>query len=185
MISKMTRRVKGGFTLIELMIVVAIIGILAAVAIPAFMKYMRKAKTAEAVQQIKKLYDGARTYFADESNARGSTVSIPKQFPNGTVGPTPALGTCCASAGDKCNINAVLWNSDVWSGLKFSMDDPHYYSYTYIGVGTEQNSAFTARANGDLDCDATFSTFEMVGSVNAADNSITGSAGFFKQNELD
>ena len=49
--------------LIEAMIVVAILGTLAAVAIPAFMRYMRKSKTTEAMQGIKKIYDGARTYY--------------------------------------------------------------------------------------------------------------------------
>ena len=189
MIARIRNRIEKGFTLIELMVVVAIIGILAAVAIPAFMKNARKAKTAEAVTNVKKLYDGARSYYEEEMNSRASIVPIAKQFPIGSV-VNPTGNACCGQAGDKCDpavaAEATGWKdaAGVWNAVKFSMDDPHYYWYTYVGSGTAKAAKFSARANGNLNCDAAYSTFELVGSVNT-DGAVTGQAGIFRNKELE
>lgn len=54
---------RGGFTLIELMIVVVIIGILAALAIPKFMKVTGKAKVSEAKTILKEIFTLEKAYF--------------------------------------------------------------------------------------------------------------------------
>ena len=54
-----------GFTLIELMIVVAIIGVLSAIAVPNFQKYQAKSKTSEAKLQLSAAYIAEESFFGD------------------------------------------------------------------------------------------------------------------------
>ena len=66
MLSKLNaKKDQKGFTLIELMIVIAIIGILAAIAIPQFSSYRKRAYNTSANTDIKNAYTAAQAYFAD------------------------------------------------------------------------------------------------------------------------
>jgi type IV pilus assembly protein PilA len=60
-----TKKAEGGFTLIELMIVVAIIGILAAVAIPAYQNYVAKSKFSAALAEVSAVKTGYEIKLAD------------------------------------------------------------------------------------------------------------------------
>jgi prepilin-type N-terminal cleavage/methylation domain-containing protein len=179
----MTRGQKG-FTLVELMVVVAIIAILASVAIPGYMQNAKKAKTAEASIQLRKLYIAARTYILENGVKRAQVTPIPPQFPE-PIALSPASSCCLLGAGGKCPPDPNTWKVSTWTALYFSMDEPHYYRYRFDSTGSAApgpGSAFTAGAHGDLDCNGVYSTFEMVGIWSSIDNDVHGSAGIFQDN---
>jgi prepilin-type N-terminal cleavage/methylation domain-containing protein len=138
----MKRSKQHGFTLIELMIVVAIIGILAAVAIPAFLEYMNSGKGSEGDIAINHLEKNAKAYYVKKAD-----------YPQGNEAPTPAAA-CCNQAGKVCAAVAGDWNlanpGHPWSDLKFEMTDNGFrFQYDYTG----NPGAFTAHGIADLDCD--------------------------------
>jgi len=183
---KMLQNKKAGFTLIELMIVVAILGILAAIAIPAFVTYVRRAKSAEATDQVKKLFDAASTYY-DKQFMDGGGMEANGLEHCTVVGGTD--GKVDADIGDQKstgNYTGVTFNAN--RGLGFNVEYGYYGYRVVAGPSLCSNSTSTAlytmRAVGDLDADNINSTFDLAVGSNA-ENELYHARGFNITNETE
>lgn len=91
---KIVKKAQAGFTLIELMIVVAIIGILAAVAIPAYQNYVAKSKFAAALAEVSAGKTGVDVLMNENPNAAQADV----QTASGLKSPSNSCSSDVASA---------------------------------------------------------------------------------------
>ena len=169
------RKKLAGFTLIELMIVVAIIGILAAVAIPAFLDYMKKSRATEAGEQLNAIGKKEKTLYGDNGSF---TVATSGLIPAGTAS---GGNNCCGGKGgttlapgtvvnNKCTAQPQAFTADAafgTTGMNFSVGEESSYQYSYVGASS---TSFNAYAIGDTDCNSVSATFTLNGTLDVAGN---------------
>ena len=159
---KLLKRSKG-FTLIELMIVVAIIGILAAIAIPNFMRFQLKAKAGEGKTNLAAIRTAEESYLA-EFGTYVAASAMPTSLPgtSKTAWPTGSSG-----------------GFDV---LGWAPEGAVYYQYA-VTAGSSSGNQFTADAVSDIDGNGTnnewayFKPIPGTTSVMSGANSANCSAG--------
>lgn len=154
-----------GFSLVELMVVVAIIGILAAIAVPNFQKFTAKAKQSEAKSDLAAVYSAERaftaewnSFFADFRNI-GYQPSGNIRYRHGFGGagvacPGGYVGAGVAAGGAATNYNTSIPAVCVNGGTTYCTEiTTPVAPPTLAGTSITAAATFIAEARGDIDGD--------------------------------
>jgi type IV pilus assembly protein PilA len=133
---------KSGFSLVELMIVVAIMAFLAMIAVPNFMRFLAKAKRAEAYMNLSSIYAAEKAYFA-EHNTYSSTLSG-----QGGIGWKPE-GYNGGGKKEKFNYTYGFSGAEGSNHFSGKLDGGE----AGLGRGKADGQGFVAVASGDIDGD--------------------------------
>ena len=162
----MMKRLKKGFTLIELMIVVAIIGILAAIAIPNFIKFQARSKQSEAKANLKAMYTAQKAYYQEKDTFLPDITRIGFAPERGnryryTLN-TEACGTCEIRSGTTATTTAgVALDGVEVDTFKFPLGTTASnvvfvaFAFGPPAVTTGSGGRFIAGAQGQIDNDTT------------------------------